>query len=373
MSTQDLRRACGQLLSVGFDGPTAPPELLARIARSEVGTVVLFRPNIESPAQVAALVGALRAAAPADRPLVVAVDQEGGLVQRLRRPFTEWPPMLTVGTSGDPARSEAVGQALGAELALVGIGWDFAPVLDQHTNAANPVIGNRAFGTEATTVITHALAFWRGLRRAGVLGCGKHFPGHGDTALDSHHHLPRVDHDLTRVRAVELAPFAAAIQAGAEALMTAHVLFPALDPDRPATLSPIIAGELLRKQLGFSGLLVSDDLGMKAVADRYPVEEILTEGLRAGLDHFILRGPVERQIAAWEALVRGAESDGHLRARVLESEARVRAFKAQVQVGLPASPDELSAALPSSVHQALAASFMAVATGDIGASPVAGS
>src|SRR4051812_17273948 len=235
-----IRAACGQLLSVGFDGPTAPAELLGRIGRSEVGGVMLFRPNVVDPPQVAALVRNLREASPGV-PLVVSADQEGGLVQRLRRPLTEWPDMLSVGSAGDAARTEAVGRALGAELAVLGIAWDLAPVLDVHTNPANPVIGNRAFGRTPEAVIAQALAFWRGLRAAGVLGCGKHFPGHGDTPPDSHHALPLVEHEPERLRAVELAPFAAAAAAGAEAIMTAHVMFPALDPQRPATFSrPIL-------------------------------------------------------------------------------------------------------------------------------------
>jgi beta-N-acetylhexosaminidase len=372
---RDLAGMCGQLLCVGFDGPSAPPELLGRIARSEVGTVILFRPNVQSPAQLADLVTTLRTAAPADLPLVVAVDQEGGLVQRVRAPATEWPPMMSVAAAGDPGTSRAVGQALGEELRLFGIGWDFAPVLDVHTNPENPVIGNRAFGTTAAEVEAHALAFWEGLRAAGVRGCGKHFPGHGDTELDSHHDLPLVRHDLARLRAVELAPFAAAIAAGAEALMTAHVVYPALDPDRPATLSPRIATGLLRDELGFTGLLVSDDLGMRAVADRWPIEEIVRQGVLAGIDHFILRGPPERQVNAWAGLLAAATADADVRRRVEQSYRRVLAFKAAARVPMPVSADELARALPNAGHQALAVRLREGTTGtDSGpaASPVAG-
>jgi beta-N-acetylhexosaminidase len=352
VSIDTVRAACGQLLSVGFDGTAAPAELLGRIGRGEVGGVMLFRPNIGSPPQVATLVRTLREAGPR---LVVSADQEGGLVQRLRRPLTEWPDMLSVGSAGDPGRTEAVGRALGGELAALGIGWDLAPVLDVHTNPANPVIGNRAFGRTPEAVITHALAFWRGLRAAGVLGCGKHFPGHGDTRTDSHHELPVIPHDPARLRAVELAPFAAAARAGAEAIMTAHVMFPALDAGRPATLSRPILGGLLRGELGFAGMIVSDDLGMKAVADRWPIEELVVEGLLAGIDHFLIREPAARQVAAWEALVRAAEARSEVRARVEESAARVGAFKALSSLPLP-DPDAVSA-LSTPAHQALAASF----------------
>jgi beta-N-acetylhexosaminidase len=361
---------CGQLLCVGFEGTSAPPELLGRIARSEVGTVILFRPNVVDPVQLGALVAQLRGAAPADLPLVVAADQEGGLVQRVRAPATEWPPMMAVAAAGRPGLSQAVGRALGEELALLGIGWNFAPVLDVHTNPANPVIGNRAFGTSTSAVITHALAFWAGLRAAGVQGCGKHFPGHGDTVTDSHHDLPVVAHDEARVRMVELAPFAAAIRAGAEALMTAHVVFPAFaqasSPDQPATLSHRLATTLLREELGFEGLLVSDDLGMRAVADRYPIEEIVTQGLLAGVDHFIIRGPIERQQAALAALVRAADADPAVAARVEQSFTRVLAFKAGARVGPPASRERLAGTFAPEAHQRLRA-----AIGEGGADPLA--
>src|SRR4051794_8761429 len=366
-----IARACGQLISVGFDGTTAPDDLLRRVAAGEVGSVMLFRPNIADPPQVASLVAALRAAAPADRPLLIAVDQEGGLVQRLRAPLTVWPDMLSVGTAGDPARTEAVGRALGDELAALGIAWDFAPVLDVHTNPANPVIGDRAFGTTAEAVSAQALAFWRGLRGAGLVGCGKHFPGHGDTRTDSHHELPVVPHELERLRRVELAPFAAAAAAGMEAFMTAHVLYPALDPDRPATLSRRIATELLRGELGFRGVLVSDDLGMKAVADRYPIEELAVGAIEAGCDHLLIRESEARQHAAFEAIVRAAEAREDFRARVEESAARVAALKAACRVALPAPAAMLPSLLGTPAHMALAGSFGVAPPSAAGSSPAA--
>lgn len=370
MTSDTLRPLCGQLLSVGFDGPAALAELLDRIARSEVGGVMLFRPNIVEPLQVADLVRTLRSASPDGFPLAVSVDQEGGLVQRLRQPLTVWPDMLSVAAAGDPARTEAVGRALGDELAVLGIGWNFAPVLDVHTNPANPVIGNRAFGVTPAAVKTHALAFWRGLRAAGVLGCGKHFPGHGDTQTDSHLDLPAVVHDDTRLRAVELAPFAAAVAAGLSAMMTAHVLYPAWDARLPATLSPRIARDILRGELGFAGLLVSDDLGMRAVADRWPIEELVVQSLLAGVDHFLVREPRERQEAAFAALVRAAESHSDVRARVRESAARAARFKALLSPRMPADNAELLARLGTPEHQALAASFPRVDATAATGSPV---
>jgi len=371
-----LTRACGQLLSVGFEGTAPPEELRRRIAASEVGGVMLFRPNLASAPEVADLVAVLRRASPRESPLAVSIDQEGGLVQRLRRPLTEWPDMMSVAAAGDPTRTEAVGRALGSELAALGITWDFAPVLDVHTNPENPVIGHRAFGVTAAAVVTHALAFWRGLRAAGLAGCGKHFPGHGDTRADSHLTLPVVDADPARLRAVELAPFAAAAAAGVESIMTAHVLYPALDPARPATLSPRILTDLLRGELGFGGVIVSDDLGMKAVADRYPIEELVVSSVLAGADHLLCREPASRQVAAFEALVRAAEARSEVRRRIEESAARVTTMKAAAagRVKMPAPAASLPSLLGTPAHRALAASFPRVAGGGAGpaaASPVA--
>ncbi len=371
MTASRLRQLAGQLLSVGFDGTAAPAALRARIAASEIGGVMLFRPNIVDPGQVASLVASLRAAAPPDAPLLVSIDQEGGVVQRVRAPATVWPPMLAVGEAGDTTRTTAVGRALGEELAALGVGWDFAPVLDVHTNPANPVIGNRAFGTTPEVVAAQALAFWRGLRGAGLVGCGKHFPGHGDTRTDSHHELPVVPHDLDRLRRVELAPFAAAAAAGMGAFMTAHVLYPALDPDRPATLSRRIATELLRGELRFRGVLVSDDLGMKAVADHYSIEELAVGAIEAGCDHLLIREPEARQVAAFEAIVRAAEARADFRARLEESAARLAALKAACTVALPAPTAMLPSLLGTPAHRALAGSFGEAPPSGAASSPAA--
>jgi beta-N-acetylhexosaminidase len=278
--------------------------------------------------------------------------------------------MASVAAAGYVQRTHAVGRALGWELAALGIGWNFAPVLDVHTNPLNPVIGNRAFGSRPDLVAEHALAFWRGLHDAGVLGCGKHFPGHGDTHADSHLELPSVNHADERLRAVELAPFAAAVGAGIEALMTAHVIYPNWDAKLPATLSRRIAHDILRGELGFAGMLVSDDLGMRAVADHYAVEDLVVESLVAGVDHFLVREPRDRQARAFEALVKAGEARVDVRTRIEESAERVRCFKARLRVPMPASADVLATLLGNKDNQVLADSFVRVAAPSVANSPV---
>ena len=273
-------------------------------------------------------------------------------MQRVRAPWTIWPAMARVAARGDEALTEAIGRALGEELTALGFNVDYAPVLDVHTNPMNEVIGDRAFGTEPAAAARHALAFWRGLEAAGVRGCGKHFPGHGDTIADSHHELPRVDHDEARLRAVELAPFRAAAAAGVPMMMTAHVVYPAVDA-RPATMSSRWLTGVLRGELGYRGVIVSDDLDMKAVADRYPVEETVLESLMAGADAFLACRDPEVQRRAEAALERAAARPKVAR-RVAEAAARMDALRRTLRGA--ATPEMLRAVdARLDAHGALAA------------------
>lgn len=340
----------GELLIVGFEGKEAPPELLARIGAGRVGGVILFARNLGSLDEIVALTQALKGATPADAPpLIVSVDQEGGRVQRVKAPFTLWPAMARVAAVGDLGYTEAVGRAVGLEVAALGFNVDYAPVLDVHTNADNPIIGDRAFGTEPAAAVAQALAFWRGLESAGVRGCGKHYPGHGDTATDSHLTLPRVDAKEQRLREVELAPFAAAAKAGLPMFMTAHVVYPAVD-EQPATLSARWLTEILRGELGYGGVVVSDDLDMKAVHERWSTREVVARSLAAGVDCFLAcRDPsvqAEAEAVLDEGLARG--EDGGRATAAIE---RLRAFRAT----LSTAPAGNWRALPLDEHEKLAA------------------
>jgi beta-N-acetylhexosaminidase len=278
-----VSREPGQLLFVGFQGTRVPDELAALVAAGRIGGVVLFARNLESPEQVRGLVRELHAAAPDETPLLVCIDQEGGRVQRLRAPWTVWPSMRELGDHDDPEATRDVAAALARELLELGIGLDFAPVVDVATEPSNPAIGDRSFGDSPDRVARHAEAFIAGLQQGGVAACAKHFPGHGDTTRDSHYELPRLSHDLERLRRVELPPFRAAIRAGVASVMTAHIVYPALDPAHPATLSPRVL-RLLREELGFGGVIFSDDLEMRAVADAMPIHERVQGSLEAGVD-----------------------------------------------------------------------------------------
>ncbi len=277
----------GQLLFVGFEGTEVPRELERLVSQGRIGGVVLFARNIVDPPQLQGLVRALHAAAPASVPLLVAIDQEGGRVQRLKAPWTVWPPMRALGRRDEPTTTAAVGRAIARELSDLGIGLDFAPVVDVDTNPDNPVIGDRSFDRDPGRVGRHAAAFLTAMQEAGVAACAKHFPGHGDTRQDSHFELPRLPHDLDRLREVELAPFAAAVAAKVASVMSAHVIFEALDRKRPATLSPPVMN-LLRGELGYDGVVFTDDLEMRAVADHFTPEQRVRGALEAGCDALLV-------------------------------------------------------------------------------------
>jgi len=321
------RHRIGQLLIGSFPGCDLPVELRALAREFDLGGVILFSRNIESPEQVIE-VSAEAEGLGAGQPLWVSVDQEGGRVARLRTPFTVWPPMATLGRAGSDTLAARFATALAAELSAVGVTLDYAPVLDIHTNPRNPVIGDRALAETAADVARLGRAVIRALQDAGVAACGKHFPGHGDTSTDSHHELPIVEHPPDRLRAVEFEPFRAAIDEGVAFIMTAHVLVPALDDQRPATLSRRIVHTLLRDELGFGGVILSDDLEMKAVSARYTVADAAVAAIQAGCDGLLIcSGNVDAQAQALEALVKAVETGEIPQARLDDAERRLRRAK----------------------------------------------
>lgn len=333
----------GQLLFAGFEGLGVPDDLGTLIEQGRIGGVVLFTRNIDSPEQMRALVDDLHARAPSDTPLTVAIDQEGGRVQRCRAPWTEWPPMRRLGDADDEIHTGAVARALACELADLRIDLDFAPCVDLDDGPSESIIGDRSFARTPEVVARHAVAFVLAMQEAGVAACAKHFPGHGSTRVDSHFELPRLDSTREQLLSDELVPFASATRAGVSSIMTAHLLLPELDPEFPSTLSPSVL-ELLRGDLDYDGLVFGDDLEMKAIADHFSPEQIARRALEAGVDSLLVCRRADLRVAVLAALE--ALPD----ALVEPGLRRMSAFKERWSGGRHAS----GAAPPYPVHVALA-------------------
>jgi beta-N-acetylhexosaminidase len=316
-----LRGLVARLFLGGLPGPTLDAETRRLYTDVPFAGVTLFKPNASAPATLRALVRDLHALDSTAPPLV-AIDHEGGRVHRLAPPFTHFPAAATVAAAGLEA-VRAVAIAMARELAAIGVDLTFAPVLDVASNPRNPIIGDRAYGTSPEAAAKAALTTFHALRSAGLLTCGKHFPGHGDTATDSHLELPVVPRPRRSLATTELPSFARAVAARIPILMTAHVHYPALDPTLPATLSRRILTGLLRKRLGFRGVIASDDLEMRAIADQWGPGEAAVKALAAGCDLLLFCHRQDWLRTAVEA-VETAVTRGHL------PEARVRAAHRRV-------------------------------------------
>lgn len=329
--TTDLKGQVGQLFMVGIKGRTCDREVQEMVSSYGIGGIILFERNLGSLDDIVALTNSIQRHSP-NIPLLIAVDQEGGRVSRLKAPFTQFPPPAFLGRCFQETHSVShayrYGEVIARELRAVGITMNLAPVLDINTNPKNPVIGDRALGTDPVTVSELGLAVTAGLQDNGVLACGKHFPGHGDTNEDSHAVLPRLAHDIERLTQIEMRPFVHAFRNGLSCLMTAHVLYTSLDAHRPATLSEKIITHILRRALGYSSLIMSDDLEMKAVEEQVPVEEAAVEALRIGVDILLICHSREKQVKAWEAVMKSVESGKLPREHLMQAVGRVKNIKA---------------------------------------------
>jgi beta-N-acetylhexosaminidase len=331
-------------LWVGFDGKSLPASLSRWLAGGQVSGVVLYARNIESPPQVRGLCREIRSAAGRRNPLpLIAVDQEGGRVARFKEPpFTWFPPAraCSLFCCRNDAMAEGVGAATAAELRAVGIDVNFAPVLDVDSNPGNPVIGDRAFSADPGAAAALGIAFARGSLSRGVLPVGKHFPGHGDTSADSHKELPVVLAGRRTLLRRELLPFRRAARAGIPALMTAHVMYPALDRALPATLSRKILHDLLRERMRFRGAILSDALEMKAIADRYGIGEAAVLAVTAGCDVVLVCRGENEQAGTIDRLAREATDRPAFRRAVAAAavrSGRLRAWAAAKERCRPAS------------------------------------
>lgn len=334
-----MQRDLGSFFVIGFDGTSLPASAHKLLTTYGACGAILFKRNIETLEQVVSL-NAQIVSAGQERgsPALISVDQEGGRVARLRDICTPVPTMrelAKLAQSNDELIFKTAAM-MGRELASLGFHLNFAPVADVDSNKANPVIGDRAFGSDPELTGDMVARFVKGLQASGVAACAKHFPGHGDTHTDSHLELPRVDNDRARLETCELIPFRKAIAAGVASIMTAHVLLPALD-DVPATLSHNILSDILRSHLGFRGLVFSDDLEMKGIANHFDLREIILRGFNAGVDVFLMckdTDKAEEAIAQMHLLVESGEIK---KERVQESLARVEAFR-RTYIGAVALP-----------------------------------
>ncbi|SEB38490.1 beta-N-acetylhexosaminidase [Paramicrobacterium humi] len=326
----------------GFAG-TVLPDWLAERLRHGLAGVCLFGPNIVEPAQLRRLTDAIREANPR---ALIAIDEEGGDVTRLHYASgSPYPGNAVLGRIDDETTTRQVATAVAAELARAGCNLDFAPSIDVNSNPANPVIGVRSFGAPPELVAQHGVWWIEGLQPGGVAACAKHFPGHGDTAEDSHLALPTVDVDEATLEARELVPFEAAIRAGVAAIMTSHIMLPQLEPDHPATMSSTILQQLLRTRLGFDGLIVSDALDMAGASAAIGMAEAAVRALSAGVDLLCLgTNTAAEQLDEIEAAVRSAIAVGRLSAeRVSDAATRTLALADRYPV-LPAAEDGTSPA-----------------------------
>ncbi|WP_425829730.1 glycoside hydrolase family 3 protein [Streptomyces fractus] len=324
--TDTLTRDALTVLQPGFTGTSAPDWLLRRLGEG-LASVGLFGRNIATPEQLAALTAQLRS----ERDdVLVAIDEEGGDVTRLEvRTGSSFPGNHALGAVDDTALTRDVASELGHRLAACGVNLNWAPSADVNANPDNPVIGVRSFGADTSLVARHTAAYVEGLQSAGVAACTKHFPGHGDTAVDSHHDVPRIDVDLDVLHSRDLEPFRAAIAAGSRAVMSAHILVPALDPEYPATLSRRILTGLLREEFGYEGLIVTDGMEMKAISGTYGIERGSVLAIAAGADAICVGGGLaddDTVLRLRDALV-GAVRSGELpEERLADAAARVRAL-----------------------------------------------
>lgn len=332
MNEMNLKQYVGQLLVVGFEGKQVTPELEELIHTYHVGGIILFSRNIGTPAEVLNLTTNLqRLAKKAEYqyPLLICMDQENGIVRRLGEGTTIFPGAMALGATDNTKNAYNIGYATGRELLGLGINWNLAPVLDVNNNPENPVIGVRSFGESADRVSQFGRETMRGMQEAGVVTTLKHFPGHGDTKVDSHLGLPTISHDLQRLEEVELKPFKECIATGAETIMTAHIHFPAIESEEglPATLSRNVITDLLRKRLNYNGVVTTDCMEMDAISKTIGTEKGAVAAVKAGSDFVMISHTFERQKGAIKEILNAIDSAKIEMKYILEANERIQNLK----------------------------------------------
>ena len=315
-----MKRTIGQIMMIGISGPALTATEKKFIVENNIAGVTLFARNLVSPKQIHELCSelqSLRFKMQDKAPLIIAIDMEGGRVHRLKSPFTIWPAVQNLGKIDNPTVTFNFANQMGLELKAVGINLDFAPCVDIFTNPKNQIIGDRSPGTTADIVGKHGSALVRGYIKADVITCSKHFPGHGNTLLDSHEDLPIEQHDIARLEEVELLPFKKTFKARVDMVMTAHMLFPKIDPEWPVTLSETFLKKIIRENCKYKGMIITDDLDMKALAKNYDRDVIPVRALQAGADILLYCNEPESPPRAIESIL-GAIAQGSIDAKYLE-------------------------------------------------------
>ena len=309
IAAMSLAEKVGQLIIVGMEGTTLNNDIKSLIVDHHVGGIILYQKNISNSTQLLTLLNQLKSANSTNSiPLFLSVDEEGGSISRMPEELKKLPANQTIGAVNNPTFSYKVGQALAAQLKAFGFNLNFAPVLDINSNPLNPVIGDRSFGNNPELVSKLGVETIKGLQSGGIIPVGKHFPGHGDTAVDSHLGLPIVNHDLSRLKSFELKPFQAAINKQVEAIMIAHLLLPKLDDQFPASMSKAVITDLLKNELNFQGLVVTDDMTTGAIVENYPVHEAAVQAVKAGSDLILVCHDYVSQLAVFRALQKAVTS-----------------------------------------------------------------
>ncbi|WP_342566103.1 beta-N-acetylhexosaminidase [Paenibacillus sp. FSL R7-0345] len=323
-----LEQKIGQMLLAGIDGTTLDSEAKRMIAEDEIGGIILYKDNISSLKSMVSLINALKQSNSGNAiPLFMSVDQEGGKVSRMPEEYAAIPANSKVGAANDQESASLMGRLLAGQVLSAGFNMNFAPVLDINSNPDNPVIGDRSFGNNAELVTRLGLAEMKGIMAEGVIPVVKHFPGHGDTSVDSHLELPVVNKSAAQLAKLEWLPFQAAVKDGADAVMVAHILYPKLDPDKPASLSAEIIGGLLRKQMGFSGVVITDDLTMGAITDHYTLPAAAVDTVLAGSDILLIAHEYSNEQKVRAALLDNVRSGVIAESRIDESVYRILALK----------------------------------------------
>ncbi|HET7628881.1 MAG TPA: beta-N-acetylhexosaminidase [Bacillales bacterium] len=308
LKTMSVKEKIGQMIIAGIDGTSLTETSKTFLQRDHIGGVIFYQKNLVSPRQAVRFLNEIKAqTASTDVPLLFGIDQEGGRVSKLPKPFRRIPSARVIGNKNDPAYAEKIGRALALEVKSVGLNLNFAPVLDINSNPRNPVIGDRAFGTSEAVVSRIGIPVMKGIQSEGILAVVKHFPGHGDTNIDSHTGLPVVHYDLKHLLNVEIQPFAKAIKEGADMVMVAHISFPKIDPNAPASLSKTFVTDVLRNRLGFDHVIMTDDLTMGAITNKQDIGSAAVKAVKAGNDLLLIahgQNNVDRAIEAVEKAVK---------------------------------------------------------------------